>query len=95
MPAFKMVISANSGCGSPVHLCGEHPHHRGNAIDVDDVGDGLKHIEVEERLPGHGAVQPRLHKRCPVLLQHPLRPAYVIFTDSGHAGIHDLWGAEV
>lgn len=64
--------TTNSCCDSPVHLCGEHTHHRGNSIDVDDVSDGLKHIKVEEGLPWHGAVQPRLHKRRPVLLQHPL-----------------------
>lgn len=91
----RVVMWVKSSFGSPVHLRGEHSHHWGNSVDLDDVSDGLKHIEVEEGLPGHRAVQPRLHKRRPVLLQHPLRPAYVIFTDSGHAGIHYLWGAEI
>ncbi len=86
---------ADSSHDSPVHLCGEHTHHRGNSVDVDDVGDGLKHIEVEEGLPWHGAIQPRLHKRRPVLFQHPLWPTYVILTDPGHARIHNLRGVGV
>ena len=64
-----LVHSATSSSrGSPVHLCGEHAHHRGNPVDVDDVGDRLEHVEVEDGLPRHGAVQPRFHKRRPVLL---------------------------
>lgn len=58
--------------GSPVHLRGENAHYRGNPVDVDDVGDGLKHVEVEEGLTRDRAIQPGLHERCPVLLQHPL-----------------------
>lgn len=58
--------------GSPVHLCGEDAHYRGNPVDVDDVSDGLKHVKVEERLARDRAIQPGLHERCPVLLQHPL-----------------------
>lgn len=75
---------------SPVHLGREHAHHRGRPVDVDDVGDGLQHVEVEEGLPRHGAVQPRLHERRPVLLQDPLRPAHVVLTDPGDSGVHHL-----
>lgn len=90
---FEEIYSPRSSvCGSPVHLRGEHAHHGGNAVDVDDVGDGLKHVEVEEGLPRHGTVQPRLHERGPVLLQHSLRPADVIFADPGHSGINNLRG---
>lgn len=90
---FLVNLKTNSSHSSPVHLCGENTHHRGNSVDVDDVSDGLKHIEVEERFPWHGAIQPRLHKRRPVLLQHPLWPTDVILTDPGHARIHNLRGA--
>lgn len=83
-------LKTNSSHSSPVHLCGEHTHNRGNAINVDDVSDGLKHIEVEKRFPRHGAIQSRLHKRRPVLLQHPLWPTNVILTDPGHTRIHNL-----
>ncbi len=94
---YTELVNSTSNCShfSPVHLCGEHAHHRGNSIDADDVSDGLKHIEVEERLPWHGAVQPRLHKRRPVLLQHPLWPTNIILADPGHTRIHDLRGAGV
>lgn len=57
---------------SPVHLGGEHTHDGGGPVDVDDVGDGLEHVKVEERLPRDRAIQPGLHERRPVLLQHPL-----------------------
>lgn len=80
---------------SPVHLCGEDSHHWGNPVDVDDVSDGLKHVKVEEGLAWHGAVQPRLYKRSPVLLQDPLWPSNIIFTDPGHTRIHNLRRAEV
>lgn len=92
---WSVNLKTNSSHGSPVHLCGEHTHHRGNSVDVDDVSDGLEHIEVEERLSWHGAIQSRLHKRRPVLLQHPLWPTDVILTDPGHTGIHNLRGAGV
>lgn len=46
-------VKRDSSRASPVHLCGEHSHHRGNPVDVDDVSDGPKHIEVEERLSWH------------------------------------------
>lgn len=80
--------------GSPVHLRGEYPHYRRNPVNVDDVSDGLKHVKVEERLPRHRTIQSGLHKRCPVLLQHPLRSADVILANPGHAGIHNLAAEE-
>lgn len=81
---------SDSRRGSPVHLRGENTHYRGNPVNADDVSDGLKHVKVEERLPRHRTIQSGLHKRCPVLLQHPLRSAHVILADPGHAGIHNL-----
>lgn len=90
-----VTLTTNSIHCSPVHLRGEHTHHRGNSVDVDDVSDGLKHIEVEEGLPWHWTIQPCLYKRCPVLLQHPLWPTDIIFTDPGHTGIYNLRGEGV
>lgn len=69
LEAFLFPVGS---CGSPVHLCGENAHYRGNPVDVDDVGDGLKHVKVEEGLARDRAIQPGLHERCPVLLQDPL-----------------------
>lgn len=94
---FLLLVNSttNGRHDSPVHLCGEHTHHRGNSVDVDDVSDGLKHIKIEEGLPWHRAIQPRLHERRPVLLQHPLWPTDVILTDPGHTRIHNLRGAGV
>lgn len=84
----------DGGRGSPVHLRGEDPHDGGDPVNADDVSDGLKHVKVEEGLPRHRAVQPGLHERCPVLLQHPLRPADVVLANPGDAGIHNLAAEE-
>lgn len=75
---------------SPVELCGEHPDHRGDAIDLDYVGHRLQNIKVEERIPGDGAVKPSLQERSPVFLQDPLRATHVVFTYAGHTGIDSL-----
>ena len=74
----------------PVELCGEHAHHGGDPVDVDDVRDRLQHVEVEEGLPGDGAVQPGLDKRGPVLLQNSLGPAHVVLAYASHSGIYRL-----
>lgn len=75
---------------SPVELCGEHPDHSGDAIDLYDVGNGLQNIEVEKGISRDRAVEPSLQKRGPVFLQDPLGATHVIFTDAGHTGIHGL-----
>lgn len=71
-PCVDGLLSSLFAGRSPVHLRGENTHYRGNPVNVDDVSDGLKHVKVEEGLPRHRTIQPGLHKRRPVLLQHPL-----------------------
>lgn len=75
---------------SPVELCGEHPDHRGDAIDLHYVCNRLQDIKVEKRIPGDRAVKPSLQKRSPVFLQDPLGATHVILTYAGHTGIDSL-----
>lgn len=75
---------------SPVELCGEHPDHRGDAIDLHYICNRLQDIEVEKRIPGDGAVKPSLQKRSPVFLQDPLGATHVVLTYAGHTGIDSL-----
>lgn len=53
------------------------------------VKGALQFIVVEGDLSRPGAVEPRLHKCGPGVLQEK-SPAYVIFADSCHAGINCL-----
>ena len=54
-----------------------------NLIDVLDL------VEVVGKLPGNGAVEPRLEIGGPVLGQHILAPG-VPFADAGNARVHGL-----
>lgn len=74
----------------PVQLGGENSNHRRHPINVDYVCNGLKDIKVEKWFSRNGTVQASLNKRCPVFLQHPLRPSHVIFTDPSHSGVNRL-----
>lgn len=56
----------------PVELRGEDPDHGGDAIDLDDVCDGLQNIEVEKGISRDRAVKPSLQEGSPVFLQDPL-----------------------
>lgn len=47
---------------SPVELCGEHPDHSGDAVDLYDVCNRLQDIKVEKRISGDRAVKPSLQK---------------------------------
>lgn len=75
---------------SPVELCGKHPDHSGDAIDLYYVCNRLQNIKVEKRISRDRTVQPSLQKRSPVFLQDPLGATHVVFTDAGHAGIYSL-----
>lgn len=75
----------------PVQLGGENSNHRRHPINVDYVCNGLKDVKVEKGFSRNGTVQTSLNKRCPVFLQHPLRPSHVIFTDPSHSGVNRLW----
>lgn len=74
----------------PVELCGEHPDHGGDAIDLDYVRDRLQDIKVEKRISRDGAVKPSLQEWRPVFLQDPLGATHVVFTYAGHTGIDSL-----
>ena len=50
------------GSFSPVELCGEHPDHGGDAIDLYYVCNRLQDIKVEKRVSGHRAVKPSLQE---------------------------------
>lgn len=75
---------------SPVELCGEHPDHCGDAIDLHYVCNRLQDIKIEKRIPRNRAVKPSLQKRSPVFLQDPLGATHVILTYAGHTRIDSL-----
>lgn len=77
-------------CLLPVELSSKHAHHRWNPVDVNDVSERLQNVEVEEGFSRDRAVQPCLHKRCPVFFQNTLRPAHITLTHPGHTGVHCL-----
>lgn len=89
-PARTEVFWVVRDVFSPVELCGEHPDHRGDAIDLHYICNRLQDIEVEKRIPGDGAVKPSLQKRSPVFLQDPLGATHVVLTYAGHTGIDSL-----
>lgn len=75
---------------SPVELCGEHPYHCGNAIDLYYVCNRLQNIKVEKGISRDRTVKPSLQKRSPVLLQDALGATHVVFTYAGHTWIDSL-----
>ena len=92
VPANKTQSAFWSAGGrfSPVELCGEHPYHRGNAIDLYYVCNRLQNIKVEKGISGDRTVKPSLQKRSPVLLQDALGATHVVFTYAGHTWINSL-----
>lgn len=74
----------------PVELCGEHPDHGRDTVDLDYVCNGLQNIKVEKRISRDRTVKPSLQKGSPVFLQNSLRAPHVILTYAGHAGIDSL-----
>lgn len=75
---------------SPVELCGKHPDHSGDAIDLYYVCDRLQNIKVEKGISGDRTVKTSLQKWSPVFLQDPLGATHVVFTYAGHTGIYSL-----
>lgn len=53
---------------SPVQLCGKHPNHSVDAIDLYYVCNRLQNIKVEKRISRDGTVKTSLQKRSPVFL---------------------------
>lgn len=46
----------------PVSLSGEHADHGGSLVDLKNVGERLKNIEVEERVTGDRTVETSLNQ---------------------------------
>lgn len=76
--------------GVPVVRCGEGCHHYILPVDVDDICHSLQDVEVKVGVARDGAVQARLEKRGPLLLQDTGRAAAVILTNPGHPRKHHL-----
>lgn len=88
-PAQNNFWSARD-LASPVELCGKHPDHSGDAIDLYYVCDRLQDIKVEKWISGDRTVKPSLQKWSPVFLQDPLGATHVIFTYASDPGIDSL-----
>ena len=74
----------------PVVRRGEGCHHYIPPVDVDDIRHSLQDVEVEVGVTGDGAVQARLEKWSPLLLQDAGWAAAVVLTNPGHPGKHHL-----
>lgn len=74
----------------PVVRCREGCHHYILPVDVDDICHSLQDVEVKVGVTRDGAVQTRLEKWGPLLLQDTRRAATVILTNPGHPGKHHL-----
>lgn len=76
--------------GVPVVWCGESRHHYVSATDVNNICHSLQDVEVEVGVARDGAIQARLEKWGPLLLQDARRAATVILTHPRHPRKHHL-----
>lgn len=58
---------------------------------MNDVRHGLQDVKVEVGVAGDGAVQARLQKGCPLLLQDARRAAAVVLTNPRNPRKHHLY----
>lgn len=53
----------------PVSLSGEHADHGGSLVDLKNVGERLKNIEVEERVTGDRTVESSLNQNNQIIFK--------------------------
>lgn len=81
-----MLLSVSA----PVGRRGEEAQDDVAALHAYDAAGGVQEVEVEVGITRHGAVEPRLEERRPLLLQDTLGAAQVRLAHAGHPGHHHL-----
>lgn len=85
------VVCENIACISvPVGWSGKEAQDDVSPVHVDDVACCVQEVEVKVRISRHGAVEPRLQKCGPLLLEDALRASQVCFTHTSYTGHHHL-----